>query len=299
MIDYLVIGHICKDLLPQRFAVGGTAAYSALTARNLGQRVAIVTSAAPDFDFQSQLEGVQVHVQNSATSTTFENIYFQGARQQFLRDTAERIQAPSIPAEWRQAAIVHLGPVAQEVDESLAGLFPNALLAATPQGWMRQWDDTGLVGPKRWDERALCDRTQVVVFSKEDVNSDEERFEACARRFEIAIMTDGRHGSTVAWRGEVRHFPAHSTVEVDPTGAGDIFAAAFLVALRETSDPWRAACFGNCAGAASVARPGLRGIPTSDELMQCRVTHLCNEWTLTTVTDSSSRLTRHVLQSEP
>jgi sugar/nucleoside kinase (ribokinase family) len=275
MIDYLVLGHVCKDLLPQGYAVGGTVAYSALTARNLGQRAAIVTSAASDFDFQSQLEGVQIHVQNSTTTTTFENLYSQGARRQFLRSTAERIRASSIPAEWRRAAIVQLGPVAQEMDESLAELFPNALLAATPQGWMRQWDATGLVGAKRWDERALGDSTRVVIFSKEDINGDKERLGACANRFEIAIMTDGRHGATVAWQGKVRHFPAHPTVEIDPTGAGDIFAAAFLVALRETGDPWRAACFANCAGAASVARPGLRGIPTPEELARCRATHLC------------------------
>ena len=277
-IDYLVIGHVCRDLLPDvqpnRYGIGGTVAYSALTARNLGQRAAIVTSAAPDFNFRSSLDGVLVSVQESPATTTFENLYIQGTRQQFLRDTADRIRAESIPPAWQQAAIVHLGPLAQEVDESLAKLFSNALLAATPQGWMRQWDTAGRVGPKPWNERTLPENVRVVIFGKEDVGDDEKHFEACARRFEIAILTDGRHGATVAWRGEVRHFPAHPTVEVDPTGAGDIFAAAFLVALKETGDPWRAARFANCAGAASVARPGLAGVPTPEELAQCRATHL-------------------------
>jgi sugar/nucleoside kinase (ribokinase family) len=275
-IDYLVIGTICKDLLPNGYSVGGTVAYSALTARNLDQRVAIVTSAASDFDFHSRLDGVLVHVQDSPVSTTFENLYFQGARQQFLRNAATRISAKAIPSAWRQAAIVHLGPVAQEMNESLAELFPNALLAATPQGWMRQWDGTGRVEPKSWNERALPETVRAVIFSKEDIGGDKERFEACARRFEITILTDGRHGSTVASHGEVRHFPAHPAVEVDPTGAGDIFAAAFLVAFKETGDPWRSACYANCAGAASVTRPGLAGIPTPTELAQCHSTHLCD-----------------------
>jgi sugar/nucleoside kinase (ribokinase family) len=276
-IDYLVIGYICKDLLPNGYTIGGTVAYSALTARNLGQRVAIVTSAAPDFRFRSILDGVLLSVQDSPATTTFENVYSQGARQQFLRDRADRLQAESVPPAWRQASIVHLGPLAQEMDESLAELFPDALLAATPQGWMRQWDTTGRVRPKPWDERALPQNVRVVIFSREDIGDDEKRFEACARRFEIVVLTDGRHGSTVAWPGEVRHFPAHPTLEVDPTGAGDIFAAAFLVAFQETGDPWRAACYANCAGAASVARPGLEGIPTPEELAQCRTTHLCDD----------------------
>lgn len=281
MLDYLVIGTITKDLLPNGYTVGGTVAYSALTARNLGQRAAIVTSAAPDFNFASKLHDLPVWVQCAAGTTTFENIYSQGERQQFLRERAADIHLDGIPPAWLQAPIIHLGPLAQDVDESLAqhllAANPNVLLAVTPQGWMRQWDAAGRVSPVAWDETRLPAGVRVVIFSKEDVGEDKARFEACARRFEIVVMTDGRHGSTVAWRGQVRHFPAHSTVEVDPTGAGDIFATAFLVALKEIGDPWRSACFANCAGAASVARLGLKGIPTPEELAQCRVTHLCDE----------------------
>jgi hypothetical protein len=43
-IDYLVIGHLTQDIIPDGFRLGGTAAYSALTARALGLRVGIVTS---------------------------------------------------------------------------------------------------------------------------------------------------------------------------------------------------------------------------------------------------------------
>ncbi len=279
-IDYLVIGHICQDLLPGGgYGLGGTAAYSALTARNLGQRVAVVTSAAPDLDFRTSLEGVLVSVQAWPATTTFENLYSQGARQQFLRAVAGRIRAEAIPHTWRQAAIVHLGPLAQEMDESLAERFvetnPDVLLAATPQGWMRQWDDSGRVGPKQWDARALSPGVRAVILSQEDIGSDAACFETCARRFELAIMTEGRRGATVAWRGELRRFAAHPSREVDPTGAGDVFATAFLVALRESGDAWRAARFANCAGAISVTRPGLQGVPTPQEMARCRTNYLC------------------------
>ena len=42
-VDYLVIGHITVDLTPSGPALGGSAAYAALTARALGLRVGIVT----------------------------------------------------------------------------------------------------------------------------------------------------------------------------------------------------------------------------------------------------------------
>ncbi len=43
-VDYLVIGHIARDLTPSGPRLGGTVAYSGLTARALGLRVGIVTS---------------------------------------------------------------------------------------------------------------------------------------------------------------------------------------------------------------------------------------------------------------
>jgi sugar/nucleoside kinase (ribokinase family) len=49
---------------------------------------------------------------------------------------------------------------------------------------------------------------------------------------------------------------------VDPTGAGDVFAAAFLVRYRETGDPFASALFASCAASLSVEAPGLEGVPT-------------------------------------
>ena len=51
-IEYLVVGHVCVDLVgedrpgPRPYVLGGSATYAALTARNLGQRVGVLTSAA-------------------------------------------------------------------------------------------------------------------------------------------------------------------------------------------------------------------------------------------------------------
>ena len=44
-IDYLAIGHISVDIFDKRYVLGGTASFAALTARKLGQRVGVLTSA--------------------------------------------------------------------------------------------------------------------------------------------------------------------------------------------------------------------------------------------------------------
>ena len=70
--------------------------------------------------------------------------------------------------------------------------------------------------------------------------------------------------------GRVRDFPAPPAQEVDPTGAGDIFAAAFFLWMERHRDPWGAARFANCIASHSVTRVGVSGTPTLEEAMRCR-----------------------------
>ncbi len=271
-VDYLVIGHVTKDVLDGEFTVGGTATYSALTARNFGRRVGVVTSADPDLDLDGILRGVAVVRQPSAATTTFQNIYMDGARRQFIRAVADDIRAESIPPAWWHTPIVHVGPVSQECcTDELARLFTEALVGITPQGWMRQWDDKGRVFPRLLAEpERTLPLAQVVILSEEDVGGDLSLVESYAQLVNILVLTAGWKGSTVYHRGQMRRFPARDVREVDPTGAGDIFATAYLICLKETGNPWTSARFANCVASGSVERAGLDSIPTPQEITACR-----------------------------
>jgi sugar/nucleoside kinase (ribokinase family) len=48
--------------------------------------------------------------------------------------------------------------------------------------------------------------------------------------------------------------------EVDPTGAGDVFAAAFLIRLHETGNNFEAARFASAAAALSLGGSGISAI---------------------------------------
>jgi len=54
---------------------------------------------------------------------------------------------------------------------------------------------------------------------------------------------------------------------VDPTGAGDVFAAAFFIRLSQTRDPWEAARFATQVAARSVTRRGMESTPTREEML--------------------------------
>jgi sugar/nucleoside kinase (ribokinase family) len=267
-VDYLVIGHVARDLTPNGPVLGGTAAYSALTARALGLRVGIVTAGGPDVSLK-QLNKIPLVSIGSDSSTTYENLYSENGRVQYLRAQAARIDLERVPVPWRTASIIHLGPIANEVNSVLSNGFSPKLMGLTPQGWMRQWDSNGLVSSCEWkDSEFALAQAGAVVLSREDVNGDDLLIEHMAGQTKVLVVTEGAAGAVLYWNGDRRRFRAPSVKEVDATGAGDIFAAGFFIRLLNTRDPWEATRFATLLASHSVERAGLDGIPTSLEIEQ-------------------------------
>jgi len=268
-VEYLVLGHIAVDLTPSGVQLGGTVSYAALTARAMGMSVGIVTSVGEDAPLKA-LDGIQIVNIPTERSTIFENIYTEHGRKQTLHHQAALIGYEHIPHAWRNAPVVHLAPIAQELDGRLAAQFPASLVGVTPQGWMRGWDENGKVFATAWENSdQILGRVGGVVMSIEDINRDLELVESMAHQTRVLCLTEGEAGSVLHWNGDRRRFRAPVVTEVDATGAGDIFAAAFFVRLNQTRDPWEAARFATCLAAHSVTRVGLNGIPTREEVESC------------------------------
>lgn len=266
-IDFLVVGHIVQDVVPGGYTVGGTTTYSSITARNLGRRPGIVTRIAPDFVLPPLLHDIAVHRVPAAQTTTFHNIYHEGHRQQFLLARADVLQPDDIPPAWMNTPIVHLGPLDRELDSRFAQLFPHSLVGVTPQGWLREWDETGRIRMRPWEEaRAILPHVEVLVLSEEDLNGNIGLIDEYKCLTRIAVMTQGRRGCTVFTCNESRQVAGFPVEEVDPTGAGDVFAAAYLIRLQETQDPYEAARFANATASFCVQAPGVTGIPTRQQV---------------------------------
>jgi sugar/nucleoside kinase (ribokinase family) len=265
-VEYLAIGHVAHDLTPGGPRLGGTVAYAALTARALGMKAGIVTSVGNETPLDA-LDGIPFITIESPRSTTFENIYTAGGRVQYLRAQAARIDFDRVPDAWRDAAIIHLGPIADELDSLPPAGFSPALLGVTPQGWMRGWDSEGLVSWREWEKsEPILEQAGAVVISREDVRGDNEWIEHLAHRTRMLVVTEGAEGCVLHWHGDRRRFRAPEVNQVDATGAGDVFAAAFFIRLQATRDPWEAARFATSIASRSITRPGLEGIPTRAEI---------------------------------
>lgn len=265
-VDYLVIGHVTQDVTAKGLILGGTTSYASLTARAFGLRVGIVTACDPNLPL-SELAGISICRKNSPVTTTFQNIATPAGRVQHLRHLADKFTLEDIPSAWRNAPLVHLGPLAGEISTELACGFPNSMVGVTPQGWMRGWDQQGVVSFKEWKE---ADRVlpciQAGVMSIEDVHGNEDIVASFASLLPVLAVTEGASGARIYWNGDVRYFRPPPENELDPVGAGDVFAATFFIKFHQTLDPWEAARIATLVAANSVTRAGILGVPTPEEI---------------------------------
>lgn len=281
--QFLAIGHVTRDLLPDgSFTVGGTVTFAALTAYRLGLASAIVTGADAAFlaHLPTYLPGIEVHGHSSAHTTTFANRYTNGFRIQYLHARGDVLTEDDIPVSWHATPIVLLGPLDQELSPDIVKLFPRhtgTLIAATPQGWLRRWDDDGRVWPTPWQAaEQVLPSLDALILSHDDLLpfADGNRIEADAMlerwsmHVPLLVATDGRHGASLYQHGIATRFPAYAAREVDPTGAGDVFAAAFLTHLSQHGNPAQAVNFANCVASFSVEQAGIEGIPTIEMVLQ-------------------------------
>ena len=264
--DYLLIGHLTRDRLPDGSTTpGGTALYAAITAQRLGRAAAIVSAAAPlPADWPTAI--AQAICPGDAP--TFENRYTPAGRVQILHQAAAPIRLADVPLAWRQAPVIHFGPILGEVDHALIAALPASVSGITPQGFMRRWGMLpGEIVYEPWiPDAALLALPSAIILSVEDVRGDESLVQHYARHCRIVALTRGARGATLFVDGLPHAIPAAAAIERDPTGAGDVFAAALLIRLHETGDPLAAAHFAAFVAARSVEGAGTTMIPSRAQI---------------------------------
>lgn len=265
-IDYLAVGHITIDKTKEGERLGGSVAYAALTAQALGMRVGIVTARAEELPLGPLADLPIINI-GAEHSTAFENTYTLEGRRQKILAQASFLEYHLIPEAWRQPRILHLAPVAREVSPRILRYFTECTLGLTPQGWLREWDESGEVRVAHWEEAdLLLSGADAAVIAREDVGQDPDQIERMAAACPILVVTEGEAGAKLYAYGEEHQIRAPAVKAVDSTGAGDIFAAAFFIRLHLTGDGLDAARFASQLAARSVQRVGLDSVPNKDEI---------------------------------
>ena len=229
--------------------IGGCPFYSARALRVIGTPAVIVTKcAAPDRQLLLPpliRLGIPVVWQDSSVSAAF-SFHYENERR---RMTIEAIADPWTPEE----AVAHLGDARWVHVAPLARSdFPAETLAALARGRRVSLDGQGLarlpqIGPLALDgeyDPSVLRSVSILKLSEDEaellVDGYDERSLARLGVREV-VVTLGSRGCVVFSDGVAELVRAHPVPALDPTGAGDAFATAYLAARSGGAAPTAAA----------------------------------------------------------
>lgn len=274
-MDIAVCGNLTLDVLVQgqraRISPGGTGLYASCAAQYLGAKVRIIGNVGQDYPLSvlSWLKhrGLNLGLlrKTESPSTRFRIAYSEGSRKLWLLDSG-----PAIDSTWEGGRIggLHLGPVFNEVPESLARSLRKkcGFMSLDIQGLVRKVNRFGEVETLRRNIDPflrLCDMVKASIddarFQTHSRNQDHilDRFLTVGPRY--AIITLGGEGSLLGVGNDQKFLiPAFPKSSIrDPTGAGDVYAGAWLTSYLWTKDPVWAASVGSAFGSLTSHGTGL------------------------------------------
>lgn len=237
---------------------GGSVTYATATARKLGWETAALTTCGPEFDPARELPDVPVFLHRSPATTRFVNEYGpNGVRHQVLLSRAGPVHVGPLPETWRRPDVLLLAPLAGEIEGALAPTFEAEAVGAVAQGWVRDFAPDGAVSPREWrDPGAALAGVHVLFVSQHDLPPGGQEPRDFLTWVPMVAVTRGWRGAILHTRDATHEVPGLPRPEVDPTGAGDVFATAFLVRYHETGDALESAAFANCAASCAVEGVG-------------------------------------------
>ena len=264
---FVAVGHVTIDRIDGVERPGGAALYAAITAQRLGLTAGILTSHGPDFPLDLLPPQIEVVSIPDRQTTHFEHRVEGSDRQMRVTARARPLSAQDVPEDWREASMVLLAPVIDEVDPLVAAVFSAATIGVAAQGYLRRLGRDGLIVPQSWESADLVlRRAQALILSLEDVGGDLTSVSEWFQKVPVGVLTAGRKGAVLFVNGERYSVRAHRAREVDATGAGDVFAAAFMIHYHRHGEAWQAAEGAACAAALSVGGEGWAAIPDAATL---------------------------------
>lgn len=267
--ELVSVGHVSWDVSADADIgrmPGGAAAYATVLARRLGMQAAIVTAAADDYPIDEVAPPKLRAVVQSDNTTTFEyRNDAAGVRSQRLLARASAITGDIVPDRWREPNVLFVGPLDRELPLDCADWFSPKLSCVVPQGWCRSWD-CPLPADVVIDPEAPVGLTKgwdICVISEHETTAD-----GLAGWLTVAghlVVTRGQLGATLYERGSARglHVPPAAHVPstgMDSTGAGDVFAAAMVIAMANGSSAHDAAVSAAEWAAKCTTEPSWRGL---------------------------------------
>ena len=267
---FLAIGHLSFDVnivdggSPSVRIPGGASAYAALVAKKDGISTGILTSVGDDYPVEEILSGIDVRGPMSEHTSSFANYYDGDNRNQVLIASGSKIFESEIPVGWTQPNILYVGPLLHEVPTDIVNWFEPELSCLVPSGWLRRWGADGVITHARSLVLPQRKKWDVIVVSEAEIAK--LSLEQLRLFSEIICITRGQLGARIWNGGDFIEIPAIKSAPVDLTGAGDVWASAFAIAVSDGMGIEDAGVYASAASAIGIESIGLLGCPSPTEI---------------------------------
>ena len=230
----LIVGPITTDIFDDRVAPGGAVTFAARTASAFGVCAQILTAAKLGFD-RSAFAGHALHVVDTDSTLAFRHRTIEGVRQlRVIDDAGWTLSTIDLPPGWQTPDLILLAPLLpDDVDvHSFLSLPAPSYRGLLAQGLLRDVGAFGEVRPVT--DAALVVRSVgapgVTVFvSSDDLGGQD--LTPLAAGLAGLIVTHGASGVEVCVGPQRFQVPPVPAGAQDATGAGDVFATAYMLAL--------------------------------------------------------------------
>lgn len=243
MVRYVAVGHPTFDTVDHgALRLGGSVTYASRLADRLGLATMLAGRASPALALRLSAELPRTDLQlGPSTDPTHFELTHDDAGERTLRLLSFAGRMGPLP-ELHDDDVVHVAPVADELDGWISTPIRPAFVGLTAQGLLRRWG--ALPGPIHLVEPSasvLADLdVDAVVVSESEVTPAAPLLLRAHELGAVVVVTRGADGAS-AWRRGVHHEhrPALSDrgVLAEATvGAGDTFAAGLFLALADGAD---------------------------------------------------------------
>jgi len=271
-------GHISNIL-------GGAPVYSGSTFNLLGNRTALFSQIGFDYYDRAvqfcRSRGIDFKGLKRLPQRTlsFENVYDdEGNRTQRCFNITPKLLFEELPREYFDSKSFYIAPIMGEVDIGFLERVrkKGMTLMLDPQGLMRRLEADGSIELtfNQKELEPIFRLVDIVKIGKDEVKASNMKVRDLMEWLRsigvsIGIVTQGKEPVTITSGDLTAEVPTVDVVVEDPTGAGDVFGAAFLSEYLRGHNVVEAARIANIAAGLKIRYKGPNSFPTREEIFMC------------------------------
>lgn len=284
-MSLVIVGSVAFDTIETPYGrrekiVGGSATYAALAA-SLFTRPRLISVVGRDFPRQTlsllrsrkiDLEGLKI---KAGKTFHWQGVYDLDPNKRTTVKTEFNVLKdfkPILPESYRQVEIVFLSNLDPDIHEFILSQMPKIRLVAmdTIRYWIETKPEALLREIQRVDILFVNDEECRLIAEEINLVKAGRKLQAAGPK--IIVVKKGEHGAMVFGKNFVFGVVAHPCEKViDPTGAGDSFAGAFLGYLDSRGkfnrrEIRKAAVYGNLVASLVIEDFGLSRLLEASEL---------------------------------